>query len=211
MSSCHHKNEGSIGFAEYLNEERPHAILLLVWNLFGRKTAVKCVMADVDEMGFVLNVSYGKSKQAESISYSFPHGPIKDSEKLKLSVCKLLARHSRASFPPGLAPWIVIALWVMMLIAAASEKDLQRYPYLSILQPYTLLIFRQPIYAVYSLLITIVGHTVEGMYVAFLCNKINIPKSSNVSWVALTLLIGYPTTRQVLQLSHVATKKPRNQ
>ena len=200
----------SISLAEYLNEERPDALLLLAWNLFGKKNASKCVMADVTEKGFLLNISSGKSETVESISYIFPDGPIMDAKKLKLFISKLLMRHSSASWPPGLTPFIVVVFWIISLISVASERDLQKYPYLSLLQPYALMIFRQPIYATYSVLITIVGHTIEAMYVAFLCSKTSIPKSSSISWVGLTLILGYPTTCQVMLFSKIAMKKSRN-
>ena len=200
----------SIGLAEYLNEERPEALLLLAWNLFGRKSASKCVMTNVTEKGFFLDVSWGKSKTVESISYTFPDGPIMDAKKLKLFVSKLLVRHSGASWPPGFTPFIVVLFWIISLIAVASEKDLQKYPYLSLLQPYALIIFRRQINATFGLLITIIGHTIEAMYVAFLCSKTSIPKSSSISWVGLTLILGYPTTCQVMLFSKIAAKKSRS-
>ena len=195
------------GLADYLNEERPDALLLLAWNYYRKRSAVKSVISEITDKGFHLKLSYGKNIPEESVTYEFPGGSVKDASKLKITIGKLLISHSGASMPPAVTSFAVIMLWIVILIGAASERDLMKYPFLSYVQPYVMVIFRKSIYAVYALFAMIIAHTLEGLYVGYLCNTLSMPKSSGVSWVGLAFLMGYPTTSQVMLLAHIGRKK----
>lgn len=193
---------------QHINEERPEALLLLAWNLYSKKDAVKCVLINLDANGFVLDILHSKETPKETVIYEFPKGPIKDSKTMVKTFGDLLTRHSGGfNWPPTIAQYVLIVAYIIILTAAASDVDLQRYPILVNLQPYALMIFRKPIYAINFLIICIVAHTLEALYVGYLCSMMTIPKNSIVSWVSMTLIFGAPTTLKILSLSKVAKKR----
>ena len=190
----------------YLNEERTDALLMLAWNHFGRKDAVKCLVTTVDRNSIALDISYPAPKSKESVSYKFRGGPIEES-KITVAVGKLLEHNSAANFPPGIVPYCVILLWIAALVGAAGSDDLVKYPILRTLQPLILLIFGQQIYCTYLLLFLIVAHSIEGLHVAYLCGAIiNMPKSAIGSWVGLTFILGYPSYSRILYLANILEK-----
>ena len=190
----------------YLNEERSDALLLLAWNHFGRKAAVRCHLTEIEEKGCVFDIAYGKTKSTETVSYIFPDGPLKDSSKISLTIGKLLERNSVANFPPGVIPYCVIILWIAALIGAANASDLLKYPFLSICQPYILAVLREQVYCTYLLFFLIFAHSIEGLHVAYLCNTINMPKGAIGSWVGMTFIIGYASYSRIIHLSGIVKK-----
>jgi hypothetical protein len=189
-----------------INEEQPDCLLLLAWNLFEKNEAKKCVMTALEEKGFTIDVFYPGSKAKESVSYVFPDGPV-ESSKVSTVLGKLFIKNSGVSWPPGIMPFIVSFFWVFALIAAASEKDLVKYPILLFIHPYALMIFRESKYAIYALFFTIFAHTLEGLYVTYLCSVIKMPKTSIITWVSMVMIMGYPSLSQVMLLAHVAKNK----
>jgi ABC-type multidrug transport system permease subunit len=65
----------------------------------------------------------------------------------------------------------------------------------------------KPIVAIYILIVTLIAHALEALYVAYLCSIMVMPKNSIVSWVSMTLIFGFPITTKVMALSHVAKKR----
>jgi Domain of unknown function (DUF4499) len=192
---------------DFLNEERPEALLLLSWNLFHKKDATKAVMVGVDGDGFVMNNSFPGSKPTEPSAYAFPEGPQTDQKVIKRMIGKLLVRNSGASLPPGAATAIMTLLWLIQIAGAAGDADLEKYPILATLQPYALMFYQQRIYAMYSIILMVIAHAFEALYVCYLCNVMGMTGTSNVTWVALTLFMGFPTTTQVMLLAKTAKRK----
>mmetsp|Transcript_2978 Transcript_2978/g.3119 ORF Transcript_2978/g.3119 Transcript_2978/m.3119 type:complete len:203 (+) Transcript_2978:101-709(+) len=192
---------------QHLNEERPESLLLLGWHLFGKRDAIKCGLIRLDEKGFALDVRYSQPRHSETISYEFPNGPIKESKKIVSAFGDLVTRYSGAIDWPVTTQYVFFFIMVLLVIASASDVDLQRYPILVSLQPYTLILFRKPIVAIYILIITLIAHALEAIYVAYLCSAMVMSKNSIVTWVSMTLLFGFPITQKVMALSHVSKKR----
>ena len=197
----------SVDIVSFLNEEQPEILLLLAWNLFKRKNAVSCAIGGVDANGLTINVSYGSSNPVEHIAYSFPGRPLADQSTIKSTTAKLLLRHSGAVLPSIVEFAIMSALWLLIIAGAAGEADLKKYSILSILQPYVLVLFREPAYAMIVVVVTIIAHILEAIYVLYLCNVMGLAQSSMITWFALTIYMGFPTTTKVTLLAHVAKRK----
>ena len=197
----------SVDVVSFLNEEQPELLLLLAWNLFKRKNAATCSIGGVDANGMTINVSYGSSKPVEHIAYSFPNRPLADQSTIKSTIAKLFLRHSGAVLPNFVEFAIMSLLWLLLLAGAAGEADLIKYNILSILQPYVLVLFRAPANAMVVLILTIIAHVLEAIYVAYLCNVMGLAQTSMMTWFGLVLYMGYPTTIRVVQLAHVAKRK----
>jgi lysylphosphatidylglycerol synthetase-like protein (DUF2156 family) len=192
---------------QHLNEERPESLLLLGWHLLGKRDAIKCTLIRLDGKGFALDVRYSKPKESETVSYEFPNGPIKESKKIVPAFGDLVTRYSGGIDWPVTAQYVTFFIMVLLVIASASDVDLQRYPILVYLQPYTLILFRKPVVAIYILIVTLIAHALEAIYVAYLCSTMVMPKNSIVSWVSMTLIFGFPITQKVMGLSRVSKKR----
>lgn len=192
---------------DFLNEERPEALLLLSWNLFHKADATKAVMVGVDGDGFVMNNYFHGTKPSEPVAYAFPEGPQTDQTVIKRMIGKLLVRNSGASLPSGAVTAIAALLWLVQIAGAAGDADLEKYPILATMQPFVLMLYRQRIYAMYSLIFMVVAHALEALYVCYLCNVIGMAGTSIVTWVALTFFMGYPTTSKVMHLAKIAKRK----
>ena len=197
----------SVDIVSFLNEEQPEILLLFAWNLFKRKDATSCTIGGVDANGLTINVSSGSAKPVEHIAYSFPGRPLADQSTIKSTVAKLLLRHSGAVLPTIVEFAIMSALWLLLIAGAAGEADLRKYSILSILQPYVLVLFRAPANAMIVIVVTIIAHILEAIYVLYMCNVMGLAQISMMSWFALTIYMGFPTTKRVMLLAHVAKRK----
>ena len=200
------KEEGR-NIVDFLNEERPEALLLLSWNLFHKKDATRAVMVGIDGDGFVMNSSFPGSKPTESVAYAFPDGPQTDQKTIKRMIGKLLVRNSGATFPTG--PWMTIMFifWLMQIAGAAGDADLEKYPVLATLQPFALIVFRERIFAMYCIIAVVAAHILEALYVCYLCNVMGMAGTASATWIASALIMGFPTTSQVIMLSKIAKRK----
>lgn len=196
-----------VDLVDLLNAEREEALLLLSWNLFRKKNARKCVMMSVDAKELIVDIYCGSSDVPERRVHTFTDGPLKDHATIITTVGKLFTGYSGASLPDGFSFVIVSILWLALIAGAATEEDMINYDILGHLQPYVLLLFKKTIYAFYGLILVMVAHTLEALYVSYLCNVIGLNTTSNLSWVALTLFMGYPTTSQVMTLARLAKRK----
>ena len=196
-----------VDFVDLLNAEREEALLLLAWNLFHKKDARKCVMVGVDAKEFIVDIYCGSSDIPERRVHTFSDGPLKDHATIITAVGKLFTGYSGASIPDGFSLVIISILWLALIAGAATEEDIVNYDILGHLQPYVLLLFKKTVYSFYCLILVMVAHTLEAFYVSYLCNVIGLNTTSNLSWVALTLFMGYPTTSQVMTLARLAKRK----
>jgi Domain of unknown function (DUF4499) len=196
-----------VDLVDLLNAEREEALLLLSWNLFHKKNARKCVMVGVDTKELIVDIYCGNSDTPERRVHTFSDGPLKDHATIITAVGKLFTGYSGASLPDGVSFVVLSIIWLALIAGAATEEDMINYDILGQLQPYVLLLFKKTIYAFYGLIFVMVAHTIEAFYVSYLCNVIGLNTTSNLSWVALTLFMGYPTTSQVMTLAKLAKRK----
>lgn len=200
-----------------INEEKQDVLLTLAWNLYNKKNAKKCLISEITDNYFRLDIYYSSNpskqqkkneKEYSSVTYNFPSSPILEPLKIENSINKLLLDYSHVTIPPGVMPFIMTFIWVIMFIASVHDvHTLETHTYLRTIQPYTLLIFQTPAYALALIAITFSAHIIEGAYVSYLCNRLNINKSFSVQYLTLTLFLGFPVTSQVMYLYRIKNAK----
>ena len=191
--------------ADYLNSNRPQNLLVLAWNRFGKLNAVKVQIAEINSTGSTLIVC--SSDNEEEVFLPFPE-PITDASKLVPAFQKLFNKYSYACRPPLIVGSILVLIWSFLLFAVASEVDAVKYPWLLSLRPYALAVIRPDI-AVWALVVLIVSHTIEGIYVVHLCSRANLPQHAVNSWVSMTFIFGYPYTSKAMQLGALGDRVRR--
>ena len=192
--------------AEYLNYNRPQNLLVLAWNRFGKLDAVKVQVAEIKSAGCTLTI-YNTGNSQEEVYLPFLE-PINDASKLGSAFQKLFNKYSYACRPPLIVGSLLVLVWFFLLLAVASEIDVMKYPWLLSIRPYALAVIR-PDVAVWALVLLIVSHTIEGLYVVYLCGRAGIPQHSISSWVSMTFIFGYPYTSKAMLLGAQADKVKR--
>ena len=190
---------------EYMNSERPQNLLLLAWNYFGKINATKAEIESMTEQGCNMIIYSGEKSEQAFLPFPQHDVPITDVTKIASILGKLFNKYSNACRPPYAVGSIFVLLWAFLLLAVASEADVVRYPFLQLLRPYALACIR-PTIALWMLILLIISHTVEGLYVVYLSYVANIPKHAMVSWVSMTFIFGWPYTSKVILVAKLAQK-----
>ena len=190
--------------AEYMNLERPQNLLLLAWNYFGKIHATEAKIESITAHGCNMIIIYSGEK-TEEVFLPFPRDdvPITDVTKIASILGKLFNKYSNACRPPYALGSSFVLLWAFLLLAVASEADVLRYPFLQLIRPYALAWIR-PTIALWALILLILSHTVEGLYVVYLFYVANISKHAMVSWVSMTFIFGWPYTSKAMLLAQLA-------
>jgi hypothetical protein len=188
----------------YMNNNRDVTLLLYTWKLLGIKNATYAQMISIDENGFNLDVKIGK--KSESHNYKFKK-PLKDATESRKVLMNLHDKASFVTWPTGIMPIIVLLVYILMFIAIIPNQDLMNIQLLENLQEFSLKIFRSSNTASIALITTLIAHGMEGIYTFYLCTQhIKLSKANSITWVALTLILGYPVLSNALYLSKVAIK-----
>lgn len=200
--------------ADFMNEERPQLVLLFVWNHFGKLRAKSAKIAKMSRTGLVLSVCYTDQKLSkvadeETASFNFPT-PIDDPKNISRVLGTLFNEHSGVCYPDAVMALLMSFVWLLLLFAVATDVDVSRYPFISDFRRFAVNAL-DPKLASWGLIFLIVAHTFEGLYVAFLCQeKIGIAKSKVVTWIMMTLIMGYPTASKVILLAKMAEKAKKH-
>lgn len=189
----------------YMNNERPGTLLTYAWNLCGKKDACSVNMTSMNSLGFTLDV-LNKSKESTTCEYKFAL-ELSSSSQATSVLMDLHEVSSLSSFPPGLAGYFSILLWLIFFVGNANKIELGTFNFFIDL---VLILVRKQIYATYGLIFMIVSHSMEALYVFYLCYQMKMPFSIIMSWCSLDLLLGLPTTQQVKLLHTVTTKKRKS-
>ena len=194
--------------AEYMNEEQPQLVLLFAWNYYGKLSAKRAKIVDMSRTGFVMSFSYSSdrltgSADDETAPYHFPT-PIESPNCISKVLGDLFNQYSKVCYPDAGLALIMIALWVILLIAVANDVDVFRYPSIAVFRD-AIIQAVSPQIATYALIFLIVAHTFEGVYVSYLCqDKVGITKNAVITWIMMTLVMGYPTTSKAIYLAKIA-------
>ena len=191
-------NEVFQNTAEYMNSIQPYILLLFAWNYFGKRNAKHAQIVNLNENGVTVSVKNSAGGATEELWYPFPNKPIKPTEVARV-MGDIFSKYSGVTRPPLFLAMVFIFIWFVFIIGVTSDADVTRYPFLEFMRPYVCK-YLSLSQASWGLAFLIISHTIEGLYVSYLCNVMKLPKTSMVSWVMMTFFIGYPTTSKVMEL-----------
>jgi hypothetical protein len=203
MTNNQEDKDAYTNIVTYMNNERPGTLLTYAWNLCGKNNACYAIMTSMNSIGFTLDVST-KSKKTSTCEYKFAL-ELSSPNQARSILMDLHEVSSVTTFPPE--GYFSILLWLIFFIGNANKTNLGSFGYLNDL---VLMILRKQIYATYGLIFLIVSHSLESLYVFYLCYQMKMPLSIIMSWCSLDLLLGFPTTQQVKLLHSVTTKKRKS-
>lgn len=188
----------------YMNNNRDVTLLLYTWKLLGIKNATYAQMISIDENGFNLDVKIGK--KSESHYYKFKK-QLKDATESRKVLMNLHNEASFVTWPTGIMPIVVLLVYIFMFIAIIPYQDLMEIKFLENLKEFSLKIFGSSNTASIALITTLIAHGIEGLYTFYLCTQhIKLSRANSITWVALTLILGYPVLSNALYLSKVSNK-----
>ena len=206
------ETEGFDRVMTYMNTECGDSLLLYAWNLFNEKNANSAQIVDINKDKFTLRIkTSGVIKAFDySVDKVFNFRPqLLSVAESRERLFRLTTKCSVVVWPPGLGPYVSIGLWVSMLLCIAQAKEILQYTIIQKLREYSLLIFRTPEVAAYGLILMIVVHVFESVYVIYLLRHIAFSPGGKQTWISLTFLLGAPITLKAYELSCAASKRGR--
>lgn len=201
------------------NEENPHKLLLMAWNLFQRRNATNAVLTAVNEKGFVMELTLAPgvfSKASKKLSAHEFEVPVKNQAEYEDYMENMFHRSNAPCVPLGLVTlwcWICFALWAVCIARIYSDGQEAEitptkvfYGYYVVFQS-SLAIFPDKTICMYCLSLLAFSHFIEAMYVAVLCITMKFGTVATLSWASLTMLAGYPVMTRVIYLDKLRLQR----
>lgn len=188
---------------EYMNSKRRHTLLLYAWSLFLTRDATNATMEKLNHDGFTLKIKRESNDEIiRDYQFKIPLSTVAECENI---LHQLHEKSSHVTVPNNTV--IVLIIWISAILASYDKKELLDFYLLEELQRLFLYIYQTPTISAYVLLILLVTHTIESLYVSFILHyNVKLSKQSINSWFGGCLLVGYPLTRRAIMLSKLSAK-----
>jgi hypothetical protein len=202
---------------DIFNEDNPHNLLLLAWNLMQRRNATSATMIAISESGFILEITLQGGLFSKDETKRFTHKyeeAVVDEKEFREYFKKLVARSnapSISSFFATVWAWFVLMMWTVLATRyTADEATITRtsvfYGYYVVYQS-SLFFFVEKQNAIIALALLVFSHTVEALYVAYVCLSMGFGWMAVISWSFATFIIGYPVITRLMLLDQMKRTK----
>ncbi len=171
--------------------------LLIAWNK-GYSTAIAARVVSLDTKSLVIDVRLKRKTNVE-IVYNI-NAPNVDAAKQNLE--KLKRRVSFVSWP-GLGGNITVILYLIFLICGYEWTRITGiFPIDQIRDALITYVFKNSANAIFAMNLMVAAHGVEAIYVWALLRNLGFTLSELLSWLILTIFLGFPITDRAQLLSH---------
>jgi hypothetical protein len=199
------------------NEENPHNLLLMAWNLFQKRNTTHAALTAVTEAGFVLETSLQPSFSSKVEKKTLVHKfevAVKDEAEFRVYMSDMARRSNTPCLAFGFSTlwaWACLGLWAVTIARCVSEeKDITRtsvfYGYYVVFTS-SLVIFPERILACYTMALLVLSHFIEAAYTAYICLSLGFHWTASISWFCLTFIVGYPVMTRMQYLESLKNSK----
>ncbi len=200
---------------EVLNKQ-PQNCLLLAWNVLGVKMANKAVVKDINEKEITMDMEIKKSLASSETYPKTVKVPLnmKNGRALHEHVATLIQKSSGGFWPQGPVGALTVLMWIMAVsvsYAATLPDAIKGNSVFILFRTASLLLLRSEQVAFYVLGFMVGTHIIEGICVIIFVRRYVKSVGAMLSWILLTLLLGFPVTDRAFTLYRAGRKGHKQQ
>ena len=203
---------------EIFNEENAHHLVIIIWNQFQRRNAVSAKMVSVNDKGFSIEAQLLTGVASKIETKRFLHQyelPVRDEEEFLSYFRDLTKRANAPCLQVGYSTiwaWFCLSMWMMLIARIVGDEEKISptsvfYGYYVVFKSSTVFFPTDKTPAIYALILLIVSHGVEAIYVASVCVSLGFGYVAIMSWSLATFFVGYPVLNRIQHLEKLKTSK----
>jgi hypothetical protein len=183
--------------------------LLLAWAVIGQTDATSATITALNKDSFTLSAAcrgaYTGAKYTKETTFEFePTTPFQCRADVAAELAVLKAKSRVVCWPPGPGALVAIFILIGSLSCTAEMNTTTTSIYLQTMRSMSMVAFRTIQNAQIAVVLLVLSHAAEAVYVASVCKRLKFTKFQTASWVSMVMLLGYPCTARIRFLEKVS-------